>query len=313
MNTGIPQFCSITFPSNSHFPPTYSLYSFDQQLLQTHSFHSVPSESKSQEKETGIVNKRQLFIQGLVSKKQALEKEIALLRDEYQIISSLQTKSITPLLKPLVLYKNVEEEEEKEKDSISSCKTTEKEIDIQMVKIKANHSIVLQITLPQSSPSLLLFHQTQSLHLPSSSSSSSSSLHHTIYTFWLPPQLVEDVVYCCRYNGNTVMECRRIDLASIQTIEINDSANFPRFLFQGESPFFREYKYFSARIKYQREYDLIFDKSHLDIMNSDSLLIDCISMNSTGWLIKQAINQLLNEIAFLKKEVNVSLFLIYHR
>lgn len=270
MNFGFPQFCAISSQG-------YMLYTLNHQLLQSGSFHSHTHHVVKQSNK----NQKEFFLQGLASKRVALDEEVEKLRGEHRILSDLIHGTIHPQsLKPFITR-------ESQPSSIQkhlSCS-------LSLVSVDSNQSLLL---VSCSSPQTFLgfFRQKQTFIY--------SSVLQNTRVFWMDANLM-DIPFYLYYSCQDHPVVREIHLQRVKKGSFQD---FPRLLFssQYQLPFDG---YLSSTIQYRTIYTSIAKSLEMDLKGKERL--DFISMHSTYDLILQTFHALLDEIAFLKEEMNVRL------
>lgn len=283
MNSGIPQICMISSESS------YSLLSFNQQLLQSHSLHShVQSEKRPINLDE---SKRQAFIQGLDSKRVALDHENTFLQKEHQVLTTLMQDTMlsTNVLKPFITNHNVEE-----------ISTKQSDIDFQMKLHVEESSVILRVDTEQALE-IVGFLPNEHFCLPSRLSKSSR-------LFWLSKKVLSSPFFLVFFIKDKSQIIKRVDIQKVKKSDCGWN-DFPRFLFSNQTHLSFD-GYLTATVQYR----LLFSRIN-DWMNGVSLLqngrLDMISPHSTYTLMYLLKRKLIEEIAFLREEINVSLIFDY--
>lgn len=275
MNSGLPQYCAIQ--SNT----AYSLLSFNQQLIQTCAFHA----HSHSEKRTIDLNesKRQTFIQGLDSKRLALENENKRLREEHMVLTSLMSQKAIPenTLKPFIVKKMEKEEIVKERSPY--------------VKVRMHtegSSYVLQVELDQAFELCGFFRNSRAII--------SSKLAGKTHMFWMNASMLQIPFYICYWDATRQF----IKEIHLQKVEAGVFQDFPRLLFSNQIHNCFD-GYLSPTIQYHRLPSSIHEWMTV-YSSKENGYIDMISLQSTFDLYQLLIQKLVDEIALLREETNVS-------
>ena len=282
MNSGFPQFCSISTSS-------YSLYSNKQHLIQTNSFHTHSHHQSSSSTLTS--SQRNLFFQGLFEQQQRLDEEIHQLQADHSILSQLVTKGSVPIYSLHLL--------------VPSESVKQSELSEQVQESEQSESISLQASLSVINPTTLL------LLIPCSSSPSSFFLfthQHSLQVSlfqadgyigcWLPSTMRNSDLYVYTEVNDKRISIQPLALNTLPVVEYNDLAcicySFRHEDYDG---------YFSPSIQYRLIHES-YSQAIMEYDKRDGRLV-LFATKQVRDLIEKTVSALLNEIAGLKEEMNV--------
>lgn len=279
MNSGFPQFCSISTSS-------YSLYSNKQHLIQTNSFHKHSHHQSSSS--TSTSSQRNLFFQGLFEQQQRLDEEIQQLQADHSILSQLVTKGSVPIhsLHPLVHSELTEQTEQAQQPE-----------QVESISLQASLSLISSTTLlllihfPISPSSFFLFTNQHSLQV--------SLFQADGYIgCWLPLTMRNSDVYVYMEVNDKRIIIQQLVLNTLPVVEYNDLACICNSFRYEDCD-----GYFSPSIQYRLIHES-YSQAIVEYDKRDGRLV-LFTTKQVRDLIEQAVNALLNEIAGLKEEMNV--------
>lgn len=277
MNSGFPQYCAISSDS------TYSLISSSQQLLQVQSFHSHSIKTTH-----STPSQKQVFLKGLEMKRLALEKDLTSLKKDHSIITQLTKGESINQLTPII-----KREETHDIETIKQGISGNPQFEViwvnsswRVLVVKSKPSLRFAIIIKKKDCSLSFYQQNELIYC------------------WIHSGWMKFPMYLCCYRDDKLLSVREIHIQENE--ENHGNYDYPRFVFLS-SLYHPIDGYLSSTISYQTISNSTVNSIEQFQNEDPSVRLDLIHLKSTYSLMIRTQNELLEELAHLKEEMNVVL------